>query len=93
MTKTKGDEFLEAVVTETGGQTSPRLSLLPKRKRDDADQCLTSDADSIAKERRSINVNEKLIVSFKSKLIYGSTHTIYFKSMKVLFIIKFYDGL
>ncbi|XP_027146300.1 homeodomain-interacting protein kinase 2 isoform X4 [Larimichthys crocea] len=67
-TKTKGDEFLEAVVTETGGQTSPRLSLLPKRKRDDADQCLTSDADSIAKERRSINVNEKLIVSFKKLL-------------------------
>ncbi|KAE8293906.1 Homeodomain-interacting protein kinase 2 [Larimichthys crocea] len=68
VTKTKGDEFLEAVVTETGGQTSPRLSLLPKRKRDDADQCLTSDADSIAKERRSINVNEKLIVSFKKLL-------------------------
>ncbi|TMS20802.1 Homeodomain-interacting protein kinase 1, partial [Larimichthys crocea] len=67
-TKTKGDEFLDAVVTETGGQTSPRLSLLPKRKRDDADQCLTSDADSIAKERRSINVNEKLIVSFKKLL-------------------------
>ncbi|XP_065817835.1 uncharacterized protein [Labrus bergylta] len=54
---------LDPVLAETSERESPPEVMPQKRKRDEADECLTSDCISPAKKTRSVNLNQELMDS------------------------------